>query len=139
MEEQSIQLYSTAQEKVTNPASRTFLKELVTEEGRHRTNLLQAMEDPGKIQEIGTLDTVVQDLKIVDTLKDATLSPDADYQDILIYAAKREKVTHDFYIEMAMKYKESQIGKMFVNLAQEELRHKYRLETEYDDIVLKWM
>ena len=139
MEEQSIQLYSSAQDKAVNPGSRTFLKELVAEEERHRSNLLQAMEDPEKIEELGTLDTVIQDLKIVDTLEDATLSPDAGYQDILIYAAKREKEAHDLYMEMAKKYGQSQIGKMFAGLAQEELRHKYRLEAEYDDIILKEM
>lgn len=139
MEEESIKLYSSAQVKVVNPGSRTLLKELVEEEKRHKSNLLQAKEDPGKIQEIGTLATIVQDLKIVDYLEKTSLSPEADYQDILIYAANREKATHDFYIEMAKRYRESQIGEMFANLAQEELRHKYRLEVEYDDVVLKWM
>ncbi len=109
------------------------------EEKRHKSNLLQAKEDRGKIQEIGTLATIVQDLKIVDYLEKTSLSPEADYQDILIYAANREKATHDFYIEMAKRYMESRIGEMFANLAQEELRHKYRLEAEYDDVVLKWM
>ncbi len=137
MEEDSIKLYSSARNNVVNPGSR-ILKELVEEEKWHKSNLLQTKEDPGKIQEIGTLATVVQDLRIVDYLEGTSLNPEVDYQDILIYAIKREKATHDF-IEMAKRYRESQIGEMFANLAQEELMHKDRLEAEYDDVVQKWM
>jgi rubrerythrin len=136
MEEESIQLYTDAQDKVVNPGSKQFLKELAAEEEKHRSNILAAKEDPGKIGEIGSLSTPVQDLKISDGLVATKLSPEASYQEILIYAAKREKETHDFYMQLARSYRESQVGKMFAAFAQEELRHKYRLEKEYDDVIL---
>jgi len=136
MEEESIQLYTDAQDKVVNPGSKQFLKELVAEEEKHRRNILAAKEDPSKIEEIGSLSTPVQDLKISDGLVATTLSPEASYQEILIYAAKREKETHDFYMQLARSYRESQVGKMFAAFAQEELRHKYLLEKEYDDVIL---
>jgi len=91
------------------------------------------------VKEIGSLDTKILDLKIVDYLKDASLSPDADYQQILIYAGKKEKTSHDFYIELAKKYGGKQIGELFAKLAREELEHKYKLEQEYDEVILKWM
>jgi len=136
MEEESIQLYTDAQDKVVNPGSKQFLKELVAEEEKHRSNILAAKEDPSKIEEIGSLSTPVQDLKISDGLVATKLSPEASYQEILIYAAKREKETHDFYMHLARSYRESQVGKMFAAFAQEELRHKYLLEKEYDDVIL---
>jgi len=136
MEEESIQLYTDAQDKVVNPGSKQFLKELVAEEEKHRSNILAAKEDPSKIEEIGSLSAPVQDLKISDGLVATTLSPEASYQEILIYAAKREKETHDFYMQLAWSYRESQVGKMFAAFAQEELRHKYLLEKEYDDVIL---
>ena len=139
MEEQSIGLYTSAQDRARNPGSRQFLRELVEEEERHRSNILAAMEDPEKIEAIGSLSTKIQDLRIVEMLEDVPLSPGADYQQILIYAAKREKEAHDFYMELARKYRGKDIGRMFARLAQEELRHKYRLEKEYDDIILKEM
>ena len=52
---------------------------------------------------------------------------------------KREKETHNFYMELAKKYLDKEIGRMFAKLAQEELKHKYRLETESDNIILKEM
>jgi len=139
MEEQSIHLYTSAQDRVSSLGSKKLLRELVVEEEKHRDNILEAMEDPNKIREIGSLETKIQDLKIVDTLVDVPLSPEADYQQILIYAGKREKEAHDLYMELARMYREKQIGKMFAKLAQEELKHKYRLEQEYDDVVLREM
>lgn len=139
MEDQSIQLYTSSQDKALNPGSRQLLRELVEEEKRHRSNILDAMRDPEKIEEIGSLATEIQDLGIVDRLEDVSLSPEADYQQILIYAGKREKETHDYYIELAKRYRAVEIGRMFARLAQEELKHKHRIEREYDDIVLKEM
>jgi rubrerythrin len=139
MEEESIGLYTSAQDKVLNPSSKVLLRDLASEEEKHRKKILEAMRDPEKVREIGSLDTKIQDLKIVDSLEDVSLSPDAGYQQILIYAAKREKTTHDFYMELKGKYKDKQIGGMFAKLAREELKHKFMLEQEYDSVVLEWM
>lgn len=138
-EKESIRLYTSAQEKVLNPGSVGFLKELVEEEKKHRSKILEAIRDVEKAKEIGSFETKITDLRIVDYLEDVSLSPEADYQQILIYAGKREKATHDFYMELARRYKGEEIGKMFAKLAQEELKHKYRLEREYDDVILKYM
>ena len=138
-EEQSIEIYSSAQTKVLNPSSKAFLKELVEQEKEHKNKILEAMRDPEKIREMGSLDPEIRDLRIVDYLREVSLSAEADYQQILIYAGKREKETHDFYLGLAKKYKDKQIGKMFAKLAQEELTHKYRLEREYDEAILEWM
>jgi rubrerythrin len=139
MEEESIKLYTSAQNKVVNPGSTKLLKELVKEEEKHKSKILEAMRDQEKVKEIGSYEVKIQDLKIVDYLKDVSLSSEADYQEILIYAGKREKATHDFYMELARRYNNEEIGRMFAKLAHEELKHKYRLEREYDDVILKYM
>lgn len=139
MEEESIKLYTSAQNKVVNPGSMELLKELVKEEEKHKSKILEAMRDQEKLKDIGSYEAKIQDLKIVDYLKDVSLSPEASYQEILIYAGKREKATHDFYMELARRYNDEEIGRMFAKLAHEELKHKYRLEQEYDDVILKYM
>jgi len=139
MEEESIKLYTSAQNKVVNSGSMELLKELVKEEEKHKSKILEAMRDQEKVKEIGSYEAKIQDLKIVDYLKDVSLSPEAGYQEILIYAGKREKTTHDLYMELARRYSGEEIGKMFAKLAHEELKHKYRLEQEYDDVILKYM
>jgi rubrerythrin len=139
-EEESIQLYSAALEKVKKyPESKEFLKELVQVEEKHREKIEQIMQDPSKLEEIGKLETEIHDLKIVDYLEDVNLSPEADYQQILIFAGKREKNAHDFYMWFAKRYQDTKIGELFKTLAREELKHKLQLEKEYDDIILKTM
>jgi rubrerythrin len=136
VEEQSIALYTMALENAKYPSSKVFLKELVAEEKGHKMKLEAIMKDQTKISELGSKGGAVQDLKIIDMLEDTPLSTEADYEAILVYAAKREKSTYDYYKTLAMGLKGTKMGEMFSKLAQEELGHKNKLEKEYDDCVL---
>ncbi|UCB59741.1 MAG: ferritin family protein [Candidatus Bathyarchaeota archaeon] len=136
-EEQSHALYIMAQNKVKYPSSKKFLQELAQEELKHKKKLLAIMEDQEKLSELGSRAKRIQDLKIVDTMKTTALSEDVDYQRILVYAAKREKATHDYYDSLALGLEGTETGKIFSKLAQEELAHKNQLEREYDEYVLK--
>ena len=138
-EEESIRLYTSAQDKVLNRSSIELLKEFVVKEEEHKSKILEVMKQQEKAEELGDSEAKTQDLKIVDYLEDVPLSPDADYQQMLVYAGKREKAAYDFYTQIARKHKGKQIGKTFTQLAQEELKHKQRLEQEYDDVILKQM
>lgn len=137
VEEQSYALYTMAQKKVDYPSSKKFLEELAQEEVKHKQKLLAILENKEKISEVGASTAKAQDLKIVDTMKATTLSEDADYQTILVYAAKREKATYDYYNSLALGLEGTDIGDLFLKLAQEELTHKNRLEREYDEYILK--
>ena len=137
VEEQSIALYTMALENAKYPSSKVFLKQLVAEEKGHKNKLEAIMKDPSKISELGFHCGTVQDLRIIDMLKDTPLSADADYATILVYAAKREKSTYDYYKTLAMGLKGTNMGEAFSMLSQEELGHKNKLEKEYDDCVLQ--
>jgi rubrerythrin len=137
IEEQSYTLYTMAQEKVDYPSSKKFLEELAQEEIKHKEKLLAIMEDKEKVSDLGAHAEKVQDLKIVDAMKGAALSEDADYQKILVYAAKREKATYEYYNSLAQGLEDTEVGELFSKLAQEELVHKNKLEREYDEYVLK--
>ncbi len=136
-EEQSHALYMMAQKKVDYQSSRKLLKELAQEELKHKEKLLAILADEKKIPTLGKRTEKIQDLKIVDAMKDTTLTEDADYQRILVFAAKREKLTHDYYASLAKSLEGTEIGTLFDKLAYEELTHKNRLEREYDEYILK--
>ncbi len=136
IEEQSIALYTKAREKTENPSAKKFLAELANEELKHKEKILEAMKDEDKISQIGSRMEQVQDLRIVDFMTDTSLSADADYERILIYAAKREKATYEYYKSLASGLEGTEAGVLFKRLALEELKHKNRLETEYDDYLL---
>ncbi len=126
-----------AQTKVKYSSSKKLLQELAQEELKHKTKLLAIMENQKRLSELGSFEKRMQNLKIVDTMKTTALSEDVDYQRILVYAAKREKATYDYYNSLALGLEGTDPGKIFSKLAQEELAHKNRLEREYDEYVLK--
>ena len=136
VEEQSIALYSMALENAKYPSSKVFFEQLVKEEKGHKSKLEAIMNNKAKISELGSHGGAVQDLKIVDMLEDTPLSDDAEYETILVYAAKREKATYDYYKTLAMGLEGSPMAELFTKLAEEELSHKNKLEKEYDDCVL---
>ena len=137
VEEQSIGLYSMALDNAKYPSSKVFLEQLVKEEMGHKSKLEAIMKDKAQLSELGSASGgAIQDLKIVDLMDDTPLSNDADYEAILVYAAKREKSSYDYYRTLAMGLKGTPMGELFTKLAQEELSHKNKLEKEYDDCVL---
>ena len=78
----------------------------------------------------------IPNLKISDYLVDSEFSPDMSYQNLLILAMKREEKSYRLYTVLAEKGEDPSLQKLFQILAQEELKHKNRLEKEYDDHVL---
>ncbi len=138
MELESYTLYSQTAEKTIYPGAKVLLTELADDEKKHREYFLQALDDPQSVK-IKAIQDDIPDLKITDQLVKVPLDPKADYPQILVFSAQREKATHDFYAQIARILKSTEIGKMFHVFAKEELRHKYLLEKEYDDIVLAEM
>jgi rubrerythrin len=79
----------------------------------------------------------VPDLKISDYMVDAGFSPDMSYADILRKAMKMEERALKLYNDMKEKNKDEDLMKLFTLLANEEAKHKLRLEKIYDDEILK--
>jgi rubrerythrin len=77
----------------------------------------------------------VTDLRLSDHLEGGSLDPNADYQDILLFAAKREKAAHEFYKAMTEMLDDPLIQNVFEMLAAEEMKHKNRLEKIYEEVV----
>lgn len=138
MELESYTLYTETAEKSTYPGAKKMLSELAADEKRHREYFLKGLEDPKNLK-MRTIKESIPDLKITDQLVKVPLDPMADYPAILVFAAQREKATHDFYVEVARRFKGTELSEFLNNFAKEELRHKYLLEKEYDDVVLKEM
>lgn len=77
----------------------------------------------------------VTDLKIVDYLVDISPTPDMDYQEALIVAMRREKASLKLYNDLAAISQDEGLRETFLALAQEEAKHKLRLETEYEKAI----
>ncbi len=111
---------------------RTMFRELAAEEKKHQDILKNVSKDNVERYKI----QAVPDLKISDYLVDVEPKPDMNYQDALIIAMKREERSVSLYSDMADKSDNTELEKLFKVLAQEEAKHKLRLETEYEAQIL---
>jgi len=138
MEIEAYNFYREQAEKDFTSGSKKLLTELAADEKEHLEKFQKALKNPSSIK-INDVNEKVPDLELTDHLLKVSLDSESNYQQILIYAAQKEKRAHDFYIQLAIKYKGTLLGEMVASFANDELRHKYKLEKEYDEVILRWM
>lgn len=127
-------LYETYANKVTNPGIKKMFEELMKEELGHK-KILQGIT----VQKVDDYKlTDVLDLKISDYSQEQVFKPDMNFQEALLLAIKREENALNLYNNLVKSTHSPQLQKLFQTLAQEEAKHKLRLETEYDEHVYKW-
>jgi len=131
-EEASFQLYTKAAAMVESTASRKMLEEMAGQELGHK-RLLQGM-DREKVREYRFVK--VPDLKIGDYLVDVEYRDDMTFQEILVFAMKAEEKAAQLYSEASHLTDVPEIQRMLLMLANEEKRHKFNLESLYDDKIL---
>jgi len=78
----------------------------------------------------------VPDLKISDYLVDETLSADMTFQELLIFAARKEQKAAELYERLAAMAPGGKERKVFEFLSGQEKSHKLKLETEYEKQVM---
>lgn len=135
VEEESFALYNRASKMVKNPVAKTVLDEMAAEEVKHREKLMallagDVMESVGEITP-----QQVTDLKLADYLVAGSLDEGASIQDVLLVAMQREKSTNEFYTFMSEISETESAKALFQFLAAEEMVHKNKVETLYEDII----
>jgi rubrerythrin len=114
------------------PGISSLFLELADEEGKHQT-LLEQFPDPASLPESSG---PILDLKISDYLVDLKFHKEMKYQEVMILAMKNEEKSLKFYQAWEAKVQEPVQKKLFAHLADEEAKHKYRLESIYDEKIL---
>jgi rubrerythrin len=130
-------LYSSAAAHVEDLQARDMLNDLAAQEVGHRKRLEGLLE--GKVFRVLSQrqQQQVEDLKITDYLVEVPLNDDSDLQDVLIVAGKREDASHNLYASLAQVAEDDETQKLFEFLSNEELVHKRRVETLYDQIIYR--
>ncbi len=132
-EQESVDFYSRLSAQVNNPEMKQIFRQYAHEEMNHKARLLE-------IRETGQMEVKaekVNDLRISDYVVDVMPSPDMSYSDALVLAMKKEKAAFRLYLDLAERASDEGVKSVFLNLAQEESKHKLRFEVEYDQNVLK--
>ena len=133
-EQKAIDSYGIMGEIAKSPGMKELLLELREEEKKHKS-LLEGITDQ-KIA--GFTIKEVPDLKISDYLTEETPSEEMTFQDLLIFAAKKEQEAVELYSNLEANAEDDELKKLFQFLIQQEKTHKLKLEKEYDEHVLEW-
>jgi rubrerythrin len=134
-EEDAHDFYTGAVEMVERPHIRQVLMDMAGEEVKHKERL-QTLLDGDTTQIISVRKRgQIEDLKLAEYLVPRGLDAEAGLQDVLIVAMHREKSSHEFYSTMAGIAQDGSAKSLFEFLAQEELVHKNKVETLYDEVV----
>ncbi len=128
-EKEAAKFYEEAAKQEQYSGAKETFEAFAAEEHKHEAMLrnftLESLKDY-KFEKI-------PDLKRVDYIVDLEYSPGMPYADVLRLAAKREEKAHKFYSDFAGQTQHEEHKRLFDMLAQEEAKHKLRLETMLDD------
>ncbi len=137
LEVEAVTMYSNAAQTIKDDAVRQRLLEMAAQERGHKTKLEDILAGNVRWAIRRSKAEPVTDLRLSDHLVGGSLDPKADYQDVLLFAAQREKAAHEFYKAMGEMIDDKLVQNLFEMLATEELRHKYVLEKTYEEVVYK--
>jgi rubrerythrin len=131
-EEEAAKGYADLRKMAQEEAAKKLLQDLEEEEKNHK----KILEGLTKVKLEASASKDVQDLKISDYLIEEPLSPEMNFQELLIFAAKKEKKAAELYQDLAKKSEKKEQKKLFEFLVKQEKTHKLRLELEYEKHVL---
>ncbi len=132
-EQAAVDLYTRLANNSENTEIRDMFSQFAKEEMGHKAKLM-------RIKSEGIFEThtgMVIDLKISDYMADVVAGPDMDYREALIFAMSNEKAAFKLYTRLSKEASSTDLQNIFLNLAQEEAKHKLRFELEYDEYVLR--
>jgi rubrerythrin len=135
LEEEAYNLYANAARATKSDPIRARLEELAEIELSHKAKLQEVMSGNVRWAIRRSRAEPVTDLRLSDHLVSGSLAPDADFQDVLLFAARRERAAYDFYVAMGELVAEPLHKSLFEMLATEELRHKNIIERTYEEVV----
>ena len=108
------------------------MRELAEEELKHADRLKGLKEKGVKRQDFHL--EPVPNLRLSEYLAGGDTLEGASLQDTLTFAIKREQQAIEFYSRLMSVRRDEEAKYLGEWLAQQELRHKLRLETFYDDL-----
>lgn len=131
-EEEAHEYYISLADRVEKPWMKDLFKGFARDELGHKAKLTAVK----KGRRLMPAQEKVMDLKIAEYVEDVPEGPDLSFQDALILAMKREKKSFRLYNDLADAADNEDLSQTFLALAQEEAKHKLRIELIYDERVL---
>jgi len=135
-EVESHRLYTNAVELVQAREVRETLQELAQEELGHKATLERMLASPGSVRRgVRQLQqAAIEDYRLGDHLVVKPLGPESTFQDVCIFASRKEQASYELYRDLA-EQNEGEVQALFQAMAKEELRHKNLVEGWYEEVI----
>ncbi len=132
-EQEAVDFYTRLSKDAKSDEMKKVFEEFAKEEVKHKARL-KKIQDEGiftfKKEEI-------MDLNISDYVVHTVPHPEMSYPEALTLAMAKEKAAFKLYMRLSTKVADAGLQSVFLDLAQEESKHKLRFELEYDEYVLR--
>ncbi len=116
--------------RVDTPRMRQVFEDMAAEELEHKAKLELEMIKMGITLPERQMPTGRPESGYIMSDSDAPL--DIDYTDMLLLGMEKEEAAFRMYVNLIPNVKDEESREVLLALAQEEVRHKLRFETEYD-------
>ncbi len=118
--------------RLNNPAMRKVFEDLAGEELEHKARLELEIIKLGK-----TVSTEPKPGRSSDDyiLSDNESLLDVDYKDMLLLGMEKEEAAFRIYVNLVGSIQDEESQELLLALAQEEVKHKLRFETEYETLL----
>lgn len=126
--------YMALAERVASPEIRKIFEDLAEEELEHKARLELEVMKTGKVLPVSEKVAIPKHDYIV---SDDQSLLDMDYKDILMLGMEKEEASFRTYVNLAAQAKDVESSELLLALAEEEVKHKIRFETEYDLLLRK--
>jgi len=134
MEVEAYEFYVVLASRVRNQRIGKAFEDLAKEELEHKAKLELEVMKRGKMVAVEQKPTRSKGNYI---LSDDQTPLDIDYKDILIMGMEKEEISFRTYVNWVAYVHEEELREMLLALAEEEVKHKLRFETEYDLLLKK--
>ena len=128
------QFFLALAQRVDTEEMRKVFEELAAEELEHKAKLELELMKMGKTVKIRQPPASLQRTYII---SDSQSLLDMDYKDMLMLGIEKEEAAFRIYVDLVPNAYDSQSREILLSLAQEEVRHKLRFQTELDIITRK--
>ena len=130
-EEEAYAFYMELLEKVSDESSQDTLRWIAGEEKKHRAFLVSYRDEGLGRQALRMTDVTYY--KIAENQEEPEVKENMDSKDVFLVAAHRERRSHAFYSEIAGLHPEGDTRDMLLRMANEELKHKEKMEYLYSN------
>ena len=128
-EQEAYDFYMGIHSKVTEAGVKDTLEFIAAEEKKHKAFLLSYRD--GDFGQTALRMSHVVDYKIAEYLEEPAVGKNSKPEDVYLVASHREMRSHHFYTELAMLHAEGDAREMLLKMANEELKHKEKMEYLY--------